>query len=89
MNQTLMLAAWLDANAKHMKYEQESVQMRKAAKELRLLDQEVKECLDSLKEAYEMLSDIRKALEKANDDKLSQQEATGNSERVSVPMLWR
>lgn len=53
------LAAWLDANAKHMKYEEEAVQMRKAAQMLRFLDNEVSNNLESLAKAHEMLREIK------------------------------
>jgi predicted nucleic acid-binding Zn-ribbon protein len=84
MNEALRLAAWLDANAKHMKYEEEQIQMRKAARELRSLDREIKSNLDALQSAHEMLAEMRKMLED-----VSKQEAVGSGPRIPMPGLWR
>jgi len=84
MNEAARLAAWLDANAKHMKYEDEQIQMRKAARELRSLDREIKSNLDALQSAHEMLAEMRKMLED-----VSKQEAVRGGPRIPMPGLWR
>lgn len=84
MNEASRLAAWLEANAKHMDYEEEAIQMRKAAMQLRRLEEEVKANLEALQSAHEMLAEMRKVLEG-----VSKQEATGDRKRFSLSMLWR
>jgi hypothetical protein len=84
MNEASRLAAWLEANAKHMDYEEEAIQMRKAARQLRRLEEEVKANLEALQSAHEMLAEMRKVLEG-----VSKQEATGDRKRFSLSMLWR
>lgn len=86
MNQTLKLAAWLEANAKHMEYQDEHVQMMRAAKELRTLDQEIKSNLDALQGAREMLAEMKKMLIEVAD---IDQEVTRNGKKVLLPALWR
>lgn len=85
MNGTLRLAAWLEANAKHMKFEDERIQMCRAARELRSLDREIKSNLDALQEAHEALALARKKL---NGD-ISEQEITRTVAGVPVSGLWR
>lgn len=84
MNNALRLAAWLDANSKHMRYEEEAIQMRKAAKELRSLDKEIKSNLDALQSAREMLAEMRKMIED-----VQKQETAGIGQGVPMPVLWR
>ena len=84
MNEAVRLAAWLDANAKHMKYEDEQVQMRKAARELRNLNREIQSNLEALQKAKTMLQEI-----KGLAYELSKQEAPGGGQRLSLPGLWR
>lgn len=87
MNESLRLAAWLDANAKHMKYEEEAVQMRKAARMMRHLEREIESNLDALQSAHEMLAEMRKMLEEVAG--VSKQETVGEAKRLPVPGLWR
>jgi len=89
MNEALRLAAWLDANAKHMKYDDEQIQMRRAAKELRSLEKEIRANLDALHGAREMLAEMKKMLLEVADGKLPEQTTAGGSKRISVPVLWR
>ena len=89
MNQTLKLAAWLEANAKHMEYQDEHVQMMRAAKELRTLDREIKSNLDALQGARDMLSEMKKMLLEAADGKLQEQEIIRSGQRLSLPVVWR
>ena len=84
MNEAVRLAAWLDANAKHMKYEDEQVQMRKAARELRNLNREIQSNLEALQKAKTMLQEI-----KGLAYELSKQEAPGGGQRLPLPGLWR
>ena len=87
LDEALRLAAWLDANAKHMEYEDEAVQMRKAANMLRFLDSEVNNNLESLRKAREMLAEMKDMLEKVYG--LPKQEAPGSGKGVALPGLWR
>lgn len=89
MNQTLRLAAWLEANAKHMKFQDEHTQMIRAARELRTLDKEIKSNLDALQSAREMLAEMKKMLLEAADGKLQEQEIIRSSQRLSLPVVWR
>lgn len=84
MNEAIRLAAWLDANAKHMKYEEEAIQMRKAARELRNLNREIQSNLEALNKAKTMLQEI-----KGLAYELSKQETPGGGKRIALPGLWR
>jgi len=86
MNQTLRLAAWLEANAKHMNFQDEHVQMIRAAKELRNLDREISSNLKALQGAHEMLAEMKKMLIEVTD---IDQEVTRNGKKVLLPALWR
>jgi len=86
MNQTLRLAAWLEANAKHMNFQDEHVQMIRAAKELRNLDREISSNLKALQGAHEMLAEMKKMLIEVTD---IDQEVTRNGKKVLLPTLWR
>jgi len=86
MNQTLRLAAWLEANAKHMNFQDEHVQMIRAAKELRNLDREISSNLKALQGAHEMLAEMKKMLIEFTD---IDQEVTRNGKKVLLPTLWR
>lgn len=86
MNQTLRLAAWLEANAKHMKFQDEHVQMIRAARELRNLDREISSNLQALQGAHEMLAEMKKMLIEVAD---IDQEVTRNGKKVLLPALWR
>lgn len=84
MNEAIRLAAWLEANAKHMKYEEEQIQMIKAARELRTLNREIQSNLEALNKAKTMLQEI-----KGLAYELSKQEAPGGGKRIALPGLWR
>ena len=87
LDEALRLAAWLQANAKHMKYEDERVQMIKAARMLRFLDSEINNNLESLCKARTMLAEMKEMLEKVYG--LPKQEAPGSGKGVSMSSLWR
>lgn len=84
MNEAVRLAAWLEANAKHMKYEEEQIQMIKAARELRTLNREIQSNLEALNKAKTMLQEI-----KGLAYELSKQETPGGGKRIALPGLWR
>lgn len=86
MNEALRLSAWLRANAKHMKYEEERVQMIKAAKMLQFLDAEIHNNLNSLQRARDLLVSMREMIEKANE--LQKQEAARGGQGRPVSSLW-
>lgn len=90
MSEALRLAAWLDANSKHMEYEDEAVHMRKAAKELRTLDREIKSNLEALQKAKDALSGSREfsaELFAILANELSKQAPSGSGEGLSVPSV--
>lgn len=87
MNEPLRIAAWLDANAKHMKYEEERIQMHKAARIIRTLEKEVQSDLEALQKAHEMLSEMKSFIQEAAD--VSKQEAVREAPRVTMSSLWR
>jgi hypothetical protein len=89
MNQTLRLAAWLEANAKHMKFQDEHVQMIRAARELRNLDREISSNLQALQGAHEILAEMKKMLLEVADGKLSEQEIIRSGQRLSMPVVRR
>lgn len=82
MNEPMRLAAWLAANAKHMKYEEERVEMLKAARMMRILCREIDSNLDALRKAHEMLKEVRGF---ANE--LSKQEAARDRAPLPVPVV--
>ena len=84
MNEAKRLAAWLDANAKHMKYEEEAIQMRKAARLIRSMERDIEANIDALEKAHEMLQEIKGFIHE-----LSEQETAGGRKRISLPVLWR
>ena len=87
MNESLRLAAWLDANAKHMKYEDERVQMHRAAKVIRALEQEIHSNLDALQKAHEILAEMKSFVEEAAG--VQKQKAFRETPRFTVSSLWR
>lgn len=87
MNEALRLAAWLDANAKHMKYDEERIQMHKAAKMIRGLEKEVQSDLEALQKAHEMLAEMKHFIQEAAG--VQKQEASGSGKGVTLPVLWR
>lgn len=87
MNESLRLAAWLDANAKHMRYEEEMIQMKKAARVMRHLEREISSNIDALQSAHEMLAEMRKMIEEAGG--VPKQETIGAAQRVPMSGLWR
>jgi aspartate-semialdehyde dehydrogenase len=87
MNDSLRLAAWLSANAKHMRYEQESAQMKLAARQLRVLDAEINSNIKALKEAQKMLAEMRAMLEEVSG--VPEQEVARTITRVPVSIVWR
>jgi hypothetical protein len=84
MNENLRLSTWLRANAKHMKFEEERLEMIRAARALVKLDQEVSANLKALESAHEIMKEMRGMLED-----VSKQEAVGAGPRFSMPKLWR
>lgn len=87
MNESLRVAAWLDANAKHMKYDDERVQMHKAAKIIRILEREIESNLDALQTAHEMLAEMKSFIQEAAG--VQEQKAVREATRLSMPSLWR
>jgi hypothetical protein len=83
MNEAYRLAAWLKANAKHMKFEGERLEMIKAAQMLRMLEDDRIASLEALYKAQQTLSEVRGLI-----NELPKQEALGDSPRISVPTLW-
>ena len=65
MNESLRLAAWLSANAKHMRYQPESEQMVKASRQLHILDAEIYSNIKTLEKAQKMLVEMRAMIEEA------------------------
>ena len=87
MNESLRLATWLTANAKHMRYQPESEQMIKAARQLRSLDSEIDSNIKALEQARKMLAEMRAMLEEVSG--VPEQEVVRALTRVTVPVLWR
>lgn len=63
MSEALRLAAWLTAHAKFMKYEEERIEMMKAARMLRSFENEINSNLEALRKARDLLSEMRKMIE--------------------------
>lgn len=84
MNEVHRLAAWLVANAKHLKCREEQQEMLRAARMLRIMDREIEKNLDALQEAHTLLKEAR---DFANE--LSKQETLGSRPLLTVPSLWR
>lgn len=87
MNESLRIAAWLDANAKHMKYEEERVQMHKAARMIRILENEINSNLDALQKAHDILGEMKAFIQEAAG--VPKQEAIREAQRFTMPSLWR
>jgi hypothetical protein len=87
MNESLRLAAWLSANAKHMRYQPESEQMIKAARQLRILDVEINSNIKALEQAQKMLAEMRAMLEEVSG--VPEQEIIRALARIPVSGLWR
>ncbi len=83
MNEAYRLAVWLKANAKHMKFEEERIEMLKAAQMLQMLEDDRIASLETLYKAHQTLSEVRGLI-----NELPKQEALGDSPRVSMPTLW-
>jgi hypothetical protein len=101
MNESLRLAAWLSANAKHMRYQQESDHMMKASRQLRMLDSEIYSNIKTLEKAQKILIEMRAMLEEGQkmvaDMRNMLKEVSGVPEQeivrevtgVPVSGLWR
>ena len=87
MNESLRLAAWLSANAKHMRYQPESDQMMKAARQLRILDAEINSNIKALGQAQKMLAEMRAMLEEVSG--VPEQEIVRALARIPVSGLLR
>ena len=87
MNESLRSAAWLDANAKHMKYEEERIQMHNAARIIRVLEREIQSNLDALQKAHEILSEMRDFVEEAAG--VQKQKVVRETPRITMSSLWR
>lgn len=59
MNESFRLAAWLDAHAKFMKHQEEQNEMRRAARTLRSLENEILSNLEALQSAHKTLKEIK------------------------------
>ena len=59
MNESFRLAAWLDAHAKYMKFEEERIEMRRAARALRSMENEIIGNLEALQKAHELLKEVK------------------------------
>jgi len=84
MNEAHRLAAWLKANAKHMKFDDERLEMIKASQMLRMLEDDRIASLEALYKARQTLSEVRGMI-----NELPKQEAFGSSPGVSMSTLWR
>lgn len=62
MNEARRLAAWLDANAKHLPMD-EAAQMHKAANHLRFMNDQLAAQKDLIKTADGLIVDMRRMLE--------------------------
>ena len=82
MNEAYRLAAWLRANAKHMKYDDERSQMIKAARLLTELEDDRIQSLESLLKAKKTLTELKGLIYE-----LPKQEAPGDRPRLSLPAV--
>lgn len=82
MNEAFRLAAWLRANAKHMQYEEERAEMMKAARLLRILEDDRIASLTALQQASKTLAEVRGLI-----NELPKQEAPGSRTRLSLPAM--
>ena len=87
MNESMRVAAWLDANAKHMKYEEERTQMHKAARIIRVLEKEIQSNLDALQKAHEILAEMKGFVEEAAG--VQKQKVVRETPRITMSSLWR
>ena len=83
MNESLRLAAWLEAHAKYMHVD-EQPEMMKAARLIRLLEADVNLMRDGLLRAQKAVQEIKGMV-----NELSQQEDPGSSPGKPVSALWR
>lgn len=82
MNEARRLSAWLRANAKHMKFEDERTEMIRAAKMLDFLEDDRLASLDALVLATKTLAEVKGLI-----SELPKQEALGSYPRITLPAL--
>ena len=82
MNEAYRLAAWLRANAKHMKYSEERTEMIKAARMLTSLEDDRIQSLEALLKAKKTLTELKGLIYE-----LPKQEAPGDRPRLSLPAV--
>ena len=82
MNEAYRLAAWLRANAKHMKYSEERAEMIKAARMLTALEDDRIQVLKHLSKTQDTLAQLKGLI-----NELPKQEAPGGRPRLSLPAV--